>query len=321
MSVPSLDIPQSKNWLPTLSSIILDNDSFAGDLIRAFDDRQLQLRAELQHDPKIALSNTNSIYSDGPDNEDAARSISTPSQLYPVPPTPSSLPPPPPLSMPAPAPPAPPAPPIPPEFYGVPPFAPRETETRVSAKNLLRRSSAYLRAKFEALRSHDDWTPANATFPSTSSQRQHPLHKSLSSSKLKRRNPHRLHAQEIFSSSSASLPPPSKIAINTTISLPQFTTVSQPASVTYTVKPPVITQYPPKPLKYSPVDPPDDTAAKSKAHRISLPLFNCVNHHKIEKNRRRSIAFLHSAKSAIQRPFLFCQRSNTEPRATKERVS
>ncbi|KAI8139377.1 hypothetical protein BJV82DRAFT_627037 [Fennellomyces sp. T-0311] len=84
--------------------------------------------------------------------------------------------------------------------------------------------------------------------------------------------------------STASLPPPSKIAINTTISIPHFQSPPQPPPPVHyaTVQPPIITQYPPKPLKYSPVEPLEEQ--RKAMHRISLPILNRATFHP-EKRR------------------------------------
>ncbi|KAI9273115.1 hypothetical protein BDA99DRAFT_533936 [Phascolomyces articulosus] len=142
---------------------------------------------------------------------------------------------------------------------------------RSSAGELLRRSSAYLRAKWRILRSEES------------------------------------------NFSTASLPaPPSKIAINTTISIPHFhnsnnNTINNsnsqqqqlPSAIHYaTVQPPVITQYPPKPLVYAPVEPMEDVyqedhhqqqqKQRKALHRISLPILS-VHRNKslIDKKKKR----------------------------------
>lgn len=90
----------------------------------------------------------------------------------------------------------------------------------------------------------------------------------------KKKKFHNRHVQEMFDE------PLSKIAINTTIS------ISPNINTQYTdnmIQPPIITQYPPKPLKYSPVEPlPAEAYAGTDQHnhtsnrntlkRLSLPL-------------------------------------------------
>lgn len=109
-------------------------------------------------------------------------------------------------------------------------------------------------------------------------EEEHRSRRSLSSHRKKRH-----HAYDIFGSSSSSLPQPSKIAINTTISIPQFVGRQEypqrPMHYAANIQPPVITQYPPKPLKYSPVEPLSDASVshankRKTMHRISLPVLN-----------------------------------------------
>lgn len=143
---------------------------------------------------------------------------------------------------------------------------------RRSAGDLLRRSSAYLRAKIESFRgstrSHDNlrerYSSTTPTPPSSS---------------------------------------PSKLVVNTTIAIPQFNMSTQqsrflsPAAAA--IQPPIITQYPPKPLKYSPIDPPsDDTSSSSRhgkrhhgsiQHRISLPVLRVVGRASGEPRRRSDV--------------------------------
>ena len=122
--------------------------------------------------------------------------------------------------------------------------------------------------------------------------------------------------------STSSLPaPPSKIAINTTISIPHFHYLNnennndnsnqlpqrqQQALINYTVvQPPVITQYPPKPLVYAPVEPIGDLyqedhqlqqqsnshhrqQQRNALHRISLPVLSIHrNKSLIDKKKKR----------------------------------
>ncbi|KAI7862258.1 hypothetical protein BDF14DRAFT_124662 [Spinellus fusiger] len=125
---------------------------------------------------------------------------------------------------------------------------------RRSAGELLRRSSAYFKAKLDAFkgsRSHDNLkAPAKKDSPPSV---------------------------------------PFKMAINTTMALP-------PSSATQhsfgTLRPPIITHYPPKPLYYSPVTPidtpltdpplpssrPVSSSSRSIVHRLSLPLLRHSAH-------------------------------------------
>ncbi|KAJ8662977.1 hypothetical protein O0I10_001153 [Lichtheimia ornata] len=152
---------------------------------------------------------------------------------------------------------------------------------RRSAGDLLRRSSAYLRAKIDAFRgstrSHDN---LRERYSSTTTTPPPPPPAAASSS-------------------------PSKLVVNTTIAIPQFNTSTQqsrflsPAAAA--IQPPVITQYPPKPLKYSPIDPPsDDTSSSSRhgnnkrhhgiiQHRISLPALRVVGRASGEPRRRSDV--------------------------------
>lgn len=114
--------------------------------------------------------------------------------------------------------------------------------------------------------------------------------------KKKRQNAHTVFKNKSLSTASipsSPLSPPtqqqlSKIAINTTINIQPLNHANNKSNSKNPIQPPIITQYPPKPLKYSPVEPlPDDddddngnssTGAalhykKSKTlHRLSLPL-------------------------------------------------
>ena len=98
----------------------------------------------------------------------------------------------------------------------------------------------------------------------------------------------RQDAQDVFkntnqSGTSISQPPQqlSKIAINTTINIQPHNTNNNKSSSKNPIQPPIITQYPPKPLKYSPVEPlPEDEGSNSASlhhkkktlQRLSLPL-------------------------------------------------
>ncbi|KAI8332398.1 hypothetical protein BC941DRAFT_516878 [Chlamydoabsidia padenii] len=77
---------------------------------------------------------------------------------------------------------------------------------------------------------------------------------------------------------------PATIAINTTITLPLTHKSSQPSFPP--LQPPVISQYPPKPLQYSPVttDPPRQ---KTLIHRLSMPALR-RHEHADPHHRRKS---------------------------------
>ncbi|KAL0088451.1 hypothetical protein J3Q64DRAFT_1635364 [Phycomyces blakesleeanus] len=160
-------------------------------------------------------------------------------------------------------------------------------------------------------------TPAPAPPPSTTSTSPDPTNRRRSAGDLLRRSSayfkSKLDAfkptrQDLFSLSSTSLPPPAKIAINTTIAIPQFqhNTHHQTQQATLhahfgAIKPPVISQYPPKPLRYSPVDPPNDDH-RPIVHRISLPLLrrNQPDPNEGGTTRRRSdTEATHQKKKAI----------------------
>lgn len=105
-----------------------------------------------------------------------------------------------------------------------------------SAGDLLRQSSAYLRAKFKAVLADHESDDDNDDDDDDDDPIDTPdiVHWPIPPPSP---NPY----------------PPSKIAINTTISIPR-----RPPVHYAMIQPPVITQYPPKPLKYSPVEPLDE---------------------------------------------------------------
>ncbi|KAI8375937.1 uncharacterized protein BYT42DRAFT_546684 [Radiomyces spectabilis] len=139
---------------------------------------------------------------------------------------------------------------------------------RSSAGDLLRRSSAFLRAKLDQFRGTRSYDGAENDLDQSS-------------------------PRSVFrdGGSATSLPPPSKIAINTTIFLPQGHGHSMPQLQHHlnTFQPPVIKEYPPKPLKYSPVEPMTDLPSpRTVHHRISLPVLRHVRTQEFRKNRRKS---------------------------------
>ncbi|KAI8067879.1 hypothetical protein BC940DRAFT_300670 [Gongronella butleri] len=304
--------PTQQPWLPSLSSIILDDDSFAQDLLRQFDKKQLRLRAEM-------AGETLSLSSDS--GTSRRRSVSGASDRVP--------------SLPG---------------HEDDDADADDTNNcmqrrRRSAGELLRRSSAYLRAKFEAWKTMtpklphqqqpSSWHQSGDNENDDNDQQQRDL-TALPPPEVQRRSQQDSrrvdqppHTSSSISSLGSSIPP-RKIAIHTTIAIPKSQQQHHHALYQYTaqVQPPIITQYPPRPLKYAPVepitllDPPpipeldsdqhhhpnqpravristddlllNDTpqsprrlrtsasalqlAAKAK-HRISLPLFKILNHH------------------------------------------
>ncbi|CAO3612812.1 unnamed protein product [Cunninghamella blakesleeana] len=247
---------------------------------------------------------------------------------------------------------------------------------RRSAGDLLRRSSAYLRAKFEAYKQSkqdpQDMTtsssppseeqPKSSMFRSWSLSKKNPHHKSLTThiennennendavdqqnnNKQKKNinnpsqhNPTHLSSSAIDSISSSSFSsssslPPKKIAVNTTILIPpQHQQTYQYASV----QPPVITQYPPRPLKYSPVHPILDEKSKSiqtnppsnmiqsretvqhpdnksHHHRISLPIFKLIHDSPTPSQHSRR-----SSESDIHIPPQYNNNNNSFTKLTK----
>ncbi|CAO3596095.1 unnamed protein product [Absidia cylindrospora] len=318
-----------QQWLPTLSSIVVDGDSFSQELIRQFDKKRSKLHAEMGGDSTSFSSDSYNSRTRTP--ESAA--VGTPQ---------------------------------------VPNLAVITQDEhdgddsdsvhlrRRSAGELLRRSSAYLRAKFEAFKSiappppppppqsiQDQQGRDISSLPPSEEQRRSVFH-SWSLSKKSQQKPHPPQANTIFNNSSSNSNgnnnnamasssslsslgslPPTKVAVNTTISIPSPYYINQsrhdPSSqqptphhsslyqYSATVQPPVITQYPPRPLKYAPVEPISDhdipysnnddhlpnttspshisnnnnnnnnkrsvprAALGPQHHRISLPLFKMAN--------------------------------------------
>ncbi|KAI9497691.1 hypothetical protein BDB00DRAFT_803636 [Zychaea mexicana] len=250
---PSRPPTQVRDWLLPLPVELSANDSFSTDLIRQFDKKRSRLRVELKLE-----------------SNETASSSSSP-----------SLP-----SHPSPSPPTAGAPATTRVAETAPPSISSRTTTgtdrgaggskrRRSAGDLLRRSSAFLRAKIEALRgtsrSHDNLQRNYHDMEDDDDERRH------------------------------SIPPPSKIVVNTTIAIPQFNTTAtqQPTTnhhgnrllspVAASIQPPVITQYPPKPLKYSPVEPVvlEESTKKSLHHRISMPVLRNHNGRSTSTEPRR----------------------------------
>ncbi|OBZ89645.1 hypothetical protein A0J61_02303 [Choanephora cucurbitarum] len=132
-----------------------------------------------------------------------------------------------------------------------------------SASDLLRRSSAFLKSKFDAFKKHrPEDTPISIA-------------------------PHQ-------STPALVSPQPNtratKVLMKTTIAIPSNHSGSTHHSIPTPI-PPTITQYPPKPLVYSPIEPivqPDETPSDHKRllHRISMPLMRVYQHHEsIPRNK------------------------------------
>ncbi|KAI9303439.1 hypothetical protein BJ944DRAFT_268416 [Cunninghamella echinulata] len=279
MTITIDTLPIQHHWLPTLSNIVTSDDSFSRDLIKQFDKKRSRLQAEMAGD-NISISSDSCL----------SRRTKTP-ELAPH------------------------------------PEVPQITTTTVnnkddtasinirrrSAGDLLRRSSAYLRAKFEAYKGlkqqdHQDMAPppeedddiadnddndeeqveqqqqqTRSVFRSWSLSKKNKNNKSLTphieitdhqnnnnnnniNEKETNNNVH-LSSSAIGSLSSSSFSsstslPPKKIAVNTTVLIPPPPSHQQ---YQYTpVQPPIITQYPPRPLKYSPVYPISDNGVEKK---------------------------------------------------------
>ncbi|KAI8364328.1 hypothetical protein EDC96DRAFT_511340 [Choanephora cucurbitarum] len=115
----------------------------------------------------------------------------------------------------------------------------------VSASDLLRRSSAFLKSKFDAFKKPSSTSLAQPNTKAT------------------------------------------KVLMKTTIAIPSNPTYHHTIP---TPTPPTITQYPPKPLVYSPIEPivqPDEPSDhKRLLHRISMPLMRVYQHHEsIPRNK------------------------------------
>ncbi|GAA5807130.1 hypothetical protein MFLAVUS_000481 [Mucor flavus] len=124
----------------------------------------------------------------------------------------------------------------------------------VSASDLLRKSSAFLKLKFDSLK------------------------------KNKSQGDQIIIDNNIENNNRS----PTKLLMKTTISIPSTARTSTFSPVL--TNPPTITQYPPKPLVYSPVDPIPNNQHSSKPllHRISMPLLRVYND-TASMSRHRSI--------------------------------
>ncbi|CAO3644281.1 unnamed protein product [Cunninghamella echinulata] len=286
MTITIDTLPIQHHWLPTLSNIVTSDDSFSRDLIKQFDKKRSKLQAEMAGD-NISISSDSYL----------SRRTKTP-ELTSHPEVPQII----------------------------TTTVNNKDDTasinirRRSAGDLLRRSSAYLRAKFEAYKvlkqqqqDHQDMTPPpeeeddnvdndendeeQVEQQQQQQQQTRSVFRSWSLSKKNKNNksstPHieitdhqnnnnnnnnNINEKEINNnvhlsssaigslssssfSSSTSLPP-KKIAVNTTVLIPPPPSHQQ---YQYTpVQPPIITQYPPRPLKYSPVHPISDNDNEKK---------------------------------------------------------
>ncbi|KAL0075858.1 hypothetical protein J3Q64DRAFT_1877811 [Phycomyces blakesleeanus] len=181
---------------------------------------------------------------------------------------------------------------------------------RRSTANLLRRSSSYFLSKLDFLNPYNHHQTNNNNSNNSSSSRSSKTSsnnndrssttEAVRSLGLLSPREHNTNNQSINlnqrqtgisspSASSGSSPLPAIIAINTTISYPQV-----PINPHYPTVPPVITQYPPKPLQYSPVEPLENSSPqddgqglrKRAIHRISLPFLRLQATER--EHRRRS---------------------------------
>ncbi|ORZ09877.1 hypothetical protein BCR42DRAFT_116702 [Absidia repens] len=316
-----------QQWLPTLSSIVVDGDSFSQELIRQFDKKRSKLHAEMGGDSTSFSSDSYNSRTRTPE----LAAVATPQV--------------PDLDV------------ITQDEHDGDDSDPVQIRRR-SAGELLRRSSAYLRAKLEAFKSiapppppppqsiYDQQGRDISSLPPSEEQRRSVFYSWSLSKKSQQKSHPPPQANTIFNNSSSNSNgnhndamasssslssvgslPPTKVAVNTTISIPSPYYINQsrhdPSSQQPTphhsslyqysaaVQPPVITQYPPRPLKYAPVEPISDhdipysnndehvlnTASPSHTdnnknnnkrsvpraalgpqhHRISLPLFKMAN--------------------------------------------
>lgn len=130
----------------------------------------------------------------------------------------------------------------------------------VTAGELLRKSSAFLKSKFDSLKkTNTNKSQLDVSNPQTNGNG------------------------------------PTKLVMKTTISIPSTTTRASSLSPRGGIPPPThspaITQYPPKPLVYSPIEPiPPHTPTTSNTskpllHRISMPLLRVYNETTLSRHR------------------------------------
>ncbi|CAO3649900.1 unnamed protein product [Mucor hiemalis] len=195
------------------------------------------------------------------------------------------------------------------------------TRRSKSAGNLLRKSSVYLKNKFNH-HHHLSTIEQQQHTTTTTTTTNNNIPKSSTNTTLfnsiKKKKKSYKPAQDIFQVPNTNQPQEqtqhlSKIAINTTINIgsmnyhPLIDLNSN--NTNHIIQPPIITQYPPKPLKYSPVEPlPDEyeyagnidnnvinsnSRSRKALHRLSLPLLKLTaasqsQGERREINRRRS---------------------------------
>lgn len=200
------------------------------------------------------------------------------------------------------------------------------TRRSKSAGNLLRKSSVYLKNKFNHHHHLPTIDKQHTTTTNTNNNVNIPpssTNTTLFNSIKKKKKSYKA-AQDIFQVPNNTNQPQeqqtqhlSKIAINTTINIGSINTSNYHPLIdlnnsNHIIQPPIITQYPPKPLKYSPVEPlPDEyehagnidsnhvinsnSKSRKALHRLSLPLLKLTaasqsqgGIERREINRRRS---------------------------------
>lgn len=208
------------------------------------------------------------------------------------------------------------------------------------AGDLLRKSSLYLRNKFNNTPEHEEQHPASR----------------FHSWNLKKKK--RKDVEDVFKDSAIQTQL-SKVVINTTINLEQHQHQQQqepehiPSITINPIQPPIITQYPPKPLKYSPVEPlpdirqqdddddeDDDNASITynkkrygPLHRLSLPLLKWTAQQQQQQpaiQRRRSDSDLlektptasvfHSISKQWQKLLYNCSSSKKKHRQQQQHI-
>ncbi|KAG2200656.1 hypothetical protein INT47_005812 [Mucor saturninus] len=141
----------------------------------------------------------------------------------------------------------------------------------VSAGDLLRKSSAFLKSKFDSLKKSGHSNRSGVDISSSGSQSNNNNHPNA----------------------------PTKLVMKTTISIPSTTTrassLSPRGGGIPTTHSPAITQYPPKPLVYSPIEPipphtnttnnNNNSTSKPLLHRLSMPLLRVYNETTLSRHR------------------------------------
>lgn len=146
-----------------------------------------------------------------------------------------------------------------------------------SASELFRRSSAFLRSKFDLFR---------AGKPQEQQEDEEEEQEEVERDDDNRPSmDHQHHPRQ----------QPKKLMMKTTISIPSTNTITARSSFSPLLSTPAtITQYPPKPLVYSPIEPipntsSDEQNAKPLLHRISMPLLRVYNDTTTNLTRNKSI--------------------------------